>query len=93
MNYPWLDGLAAEFAERLRGGRMAHAMLLSGPAGGLVGARFTGELAGRRLLLSFDMGGTSTDVALIDESNDASRLATHPSPSRQTRSFPTMTAQ
>jgi len=31
--YPWLERLSAEFAERLRGGRMAHAMLLSGPAG------------------------------------------------------------
>jgi len=33
VNYPWLEPLAAEFAERLRGGRMAHAILLSGPAG------------------------------------------------------------
>ena len=33
MIYPWLERLSAEFAERLRGGRMAHAMLLSGPAG------------------------------------------------------------
>ncbi len=41
-------------------------MLLSGPAGGLVGARFAGEASGCRQLLSFDMGGTSTDVALID---------------------------
>lgn len=41
-------------------------MLLSGPAGGLVGARRMGEAAERRQLLSFDMGGTSTDVALID---------------------------
>ncbi|OOZ39904.1 hypothetical protein BOW53_09905 [Solemya pervernicosa gill symbiont] len=41
-------------------------MLLSGPAGGLRGAQFIGELAGRERLLTFDMGGTSTDVALID---------------------------
>lgn len=41
-------------------------MLLSGPAAGLVGARFVGRLAGRERLLTFDMGGTSTDVALID---------------------------
>jgi len=33
MSYPWLEALAAGFAERLRGGRMAHAVLLSGPAG------------------------------------------------------------
>ena len=41
-------------------------MLLSGPAGGLVGARFVGKASGCGQLLSFDMGGTSTDVALID---------------------------
>jgi len=47
-------------------GRLAVHMLLSGPAGGLAGARFIGQLAGYEQLLSFDMGGTSTDVALID---------------------------
>jgi len=41
-------------------------MLLSGPAGGLVGARHVAQMAGRDRLLTFDMGGTSTDVALID---------------------------
>jgi len=41
-------------------------MLLSGPAGGLVGAQHVAERAGRSQLLTFDMGGTSTDVALID---------------------------
>jgi len=40
--------------------------ILSGPAGGVVGARYVGELAGFDRLISFDMGGTSTDVALID---------------------------
>ncbi|UCE89798.1 MAG: hydantoinase/oxoprolinase family protein [Pseudomonadota bacterium] len=46
--------------------REAVHMLLSGPAGGLAGARFVGHGAGRTRLLTFDMGGTSTDVALID---------------------------
>ncbi|MCG6859724.1 MAG: hydantoinase/oxoprolinase family protein [Chromatiaceae bacterium] len=41
-------------------------LLLSGPAGGLAGAGFVGHLAGREKLLTFDMGGTSTDVALVD---------------------------
>ena len=41
-------------------------MLLSGPAGGLVGAQHVARCAGREQLLTFDMGGTSTDVALID---------------------------
>ncbi len=42
-------------------------MLLSGPAGGLAGAKYVGHLAGCYRLLSFDMGGTSTDVALLDD--------------------------
>lgn len=41
-------------------------LLLSGPAAGLLGARFVGELADCPQLLSFDMGGTSTDVASIE---------------------------
>ncbi len=47
-------------------GEQAVRMLLSGPAGGLVAAGYVGAQAGREKLLSFDMGGTSTDVALID---------------------------
>ncbi|RMH20182.1 MAG: hydantoinase/oxoprolinase family protein [Gammaproteobacteria bacterium] len=41
-------------------------LLLSGPAGGLNGARHMAGLAGFSRLLTFDMGGTSTDVSLID---------------------------
>ncbi|HEY0783490.1 MAG TPA: hydantoinase/oxoprolinase N-terminal domain-containing protein, partial [Thermoanaerobaculia bacterium] len=37
--------------------------LLSGPAGGVVGAARAGRLAGFRHIIAFDMGGTSTDVA------------------------------
>ncbi|MDQ3639818.1 MAG: hydantoinase/oxoprolinase family protein, partial [Actinomycetota bacterium] len=43
----------------------AAGCLLSGPAGGVVGAAFIGDLGGFRNLLTFDMGGTSTDVAPI----------------------------
>lgn len=46
--------------------RHAVNLLLSGPAGGLLGARHVAGLAGCERLLTFDMGGTSTDVALID---------------------------
>jgi len=46
--------------------RQAVNLLLSGPAGGLNGARFMAGLTQRSRLLTFDMGGTSTDVALID---------------------------
>lgn len=55
------DTIAAEHA-----GEQAVRMLLSGPAGGLAGAGFIGNIAQRAQLLTFDMGGTSTDVALID---------------------------
>lgn len=41
-------------------------LLLSGPAGGLAAARFLGQCTGESRMLTFDMGGTSTDVALID---------------------------
>ena len=43
----------------------AAAFVLSGPAGGVVGAAYVGGLGGYRDLLTFDMGGTSTDVAPI----------------------------
>ena len=32
MNYPWLKPVVDEFSERRAGGRMPHALLLSGPA-------------------------------------------------------------
>ena len=43
----------------------AAGCLLSGPAGGVVGAAYVGDLGGYQNLLTFDMGGTSTDVATI----------------------------
>ncbi len=49
-----------------RAGRHAVHLLLSGPAGGLKGAQFVAGLSKQQQLLTFDMGGTSTDVALID---------------------------
>jgi N-methylhydantoinase A len=42
--------------------------ILSGPAGGVLGAQYVAELAGFPRVITFDMGGTSTDVALIDGS-------------------------
>jgi N-methylhydantoinase A len=45
----------------------AAGCVLSGPAGGVVGAAYVGSLGGYRDLLTFDMGGTSTDVAPIIE--------------------------
>jgi N-methylhydantoinase A len=41
-------------------------LLLSGPAGGLTAIQFLGKQIGVEKIISFDMGGTSTDVALLD---------------------------
>ncbi|MDP6816311.1 MAG: hydantoinase/oxoprolinase family protein [Alphaproteobacteria bacterium] len=41
--------------------------MLSGPAGGVSGAAFLAGLAGHPNALGFDMGGTSTDVSLIQD--------------------------
>ena len=40
--------------------------VLSGPAGGVIGAARVAERAGFSKVIAFDMGGTSTDVSLID---------------------------
>ncbi len=40
--------------------------VLSGPAAGVVGARAVASAAGLPRIISFDMGGTSTDVSLVD---------------------------
>ena len=39
--------------------------VMSGPASGVMAAAYTGRQAGMRDLITYDMGGTSTDVALI----------------------------
>ena len=41
--------------------------ILSGPSTGIVGASEIGKLAGCKKIITFDMGGTSTDVALVNE--------------------------
>jgi N-methylhydantoinase A len=40
--------------------------ILSGPAGGVLGSQYVAEVAGFDRIITFDMGGTSTDVALMD---------------------------
>lgn len=42
-------------------------LLLSGPAGGLAAAQYFSNLMQQPNLITFDMGGTSTDVALIEQ--------------------------
>ncbi len=47
--------------------RMPVRTVLSGPSTGVVGAQAVGALAGFPDLITFDMGGTSTDVALLQD--------------------------
>jgi len=66
-------GLPAPLVMRSSGGvleleqaaRSGAACVLSGPAGGVVGASWVAAASGFADVLSFDMGGTSTDVAAI----------------------------
>lgn len=41
-------------------------LLMSGPAGGVVGAIITGEKSSQKDIITFDMGGTSTDISIIE---------------------------
>lgn len=45
--------------------REAAKTVMSGPASGVIAAAYTGRRAGFTSLVTYDMGGTSTDVALI----------------------------
>jgi N-methylhydantoinase A len=75
----YLEGLDRALGRRLRvmqssgGSLSARAAgaepvrtVLSGPAGGAVGAQAVAARAGFRKIITFDMGGTSTDVCLVD---------------------------
>ncbi|MGJ8633294.1 MAG: hydantoinase B/oxoprolinase family protein [Luteolibacter sp.] len=64
MGEPWMMTSAGGLVEASR--FSPKDSLLSGPAGGLVGAAAVARAAGFPKILTFDMGGTSTDVARID---------------------------
>ena len=51
--------------------REAAKTVMSGPASGVMAAVYTGKRAGMRDLITYDMGGTSTDVALIRNAQPA----------------------
>lgn len=42
-------------------------LMLSGPAAGVLGARWAAGLADRERLITFDMGGTSADIGIVTE--------------------------
>lgn len=41
-------------------------LLLSGPAGGVIGGRWTGQNCGRDNIITIDIGGTSADISVIE---------------------------
>jgi N-methylhydantoinase A len=47
-------------------GRLAAGGVLSGPAGGVAGSVYAARLIGEQNLIPFDMGGTSTDISLVE---------------------------
>ena len=50
-------------------------LLMSGPAAGILGGQWAGGLAGRRRLITFDMGGTSADIGIVTEDGIAEASA------------------
>jgi N-methylhydantoinase A len=71
------EGVAGELHVMMSSGGVAssHAaaerpvtLLLSGPAAGILGGQWAAGLAGRRRLITFDMGGTSADIGIVTES-------------------------
>jgi N-methylhydantoinase A len=42
-------------------------LLLSGPAGGVIGARWTGDNCGKSNIIAIDIGGTSADISVIQD--------------------------
>ena len=56
--------------------RHPERLLLSGPAGGVAGAQYVAELAGLSDVIALDMGGTSCDVALIENGRPQQRTET-----------------
>ena len=70
------EGVAGELHVMMSSGGVASVrtaaerpvtLLLSGPAAGILGGQWAAALAGRRRLITFDMGGTSADIGIVTE--------------------------
>ena len=57
-------------------GRAPARLLLSGPSGGVTASHFLGQALGHRNVITFDMGGTSTDVGMIVDGQALGRVET-----------------
>jgi len=69
-------GIAGELHVMMSNGGVASAaqaarrpvtLMLSGPAAGVLGGLWAGQLDGRRRLITFDVGGTSADIGIVTE--------------------------
>jgi N-methylhydantoinase A len=60
-----MQGNGGTISSRLIAG-MAVNTVMSGPASGVMAAAYTGRASGHPNLITYDMGGTSTDVGLIE---------------------------
>ena len=78
------DGIAADLHVMSSNGGVATAKmvserpvmtLLSGPAAGVLGGAWTGELSDRTKLITFDMGGTSADIGIVSDGTFAQASA------------------
>lgn len=74
------DGFDGEFFITRSGGGALDAenaktapvhTILSGPAGGLIGASAVGDATGRQNLIAVDMGGTSLDACVVEDGTPA----------------------
>src|SRR5205823_2078035 len=70
------EGVAGELHVMMSSGGVASVrsaaerpvtLRLSGPAAGILGGQWAGELSARRRLITFDMGGTSADIGIVTE--------------------------
>jgi len=60
-----------------RASRATAETLLSGPASGVIGAVRVARQAGVRNLITFDVGGTSADVAIVEDGAPQNSLSEH----------------
>jgi N-methylhydantoinase A len=60
-----------------RASRSTAETLLSGPASGVIGAVRVAQQAGIRNLITFDVGGTSADVAIVEDGAPQNSLSEH----------------
>ena len=54
-------------ASAAQAARRPVTLMLSGPAAGVLGGLWAGQLDGRRRLITFDVGGTSADIGIVTE--------------------------